>query len=123
VGFRDPDLGSQYRYCEAPPGVRDDLRLRYGTNRTTDVSANASAEGEKLELSLFVNRYSSAGYSLGSATDNLTVAPFSSYTAQSRLCYQLDPHTTLSLSARYFTEGQKSTRLRPAKLVVRCWAV
>ena len=68
------------------PSVRGDWCLRYGANRTTDVGANASAKGEKLELSLFVNRYSSAGYSLGSATNNPTVAPFSNYTAQSRLC-------------------------------------
>jgi outer membrane receptor for ferrienterochelin and colicins len=93
------------------PGVRGEVRLRYGSNRTADVGGSFSARGEKLGLTVFVNRYSSAGYTLGGTptTDGPTVAPFTSYTAQSRLSYQLGPKTSLSLSGRYFTEGQESS--------------
>lgn len=93
------------------PGTGGNLRLRYGSNRTADLGGTFSAKGQKLGLTAFVNRYSSAGYTLGGtpAADGPTVAPFTSYTAQSRLSYQLGEKTCLSLSGRYFTEGQASS--------------
>ncbi|OUJ74772.1 TonB-dependent receptor plug domain-containing protein [Hymenobacter crusticola] len=89
------------------PGTSGNIRLRYGTNRTADLGGTFNAKGKKLGFTLFVNRYSSAGYTLRSA-ESPTVPPFASYTAQGRLSYQLGTHTTLSLSGRYYTESQQS---------------
>ncbi|RAK69813.1 TonB-dependent receptor plug domain-containing protein [Hymenobacter edaphi] len=92
------------------PGTSGTLRLRYGSNRTADLGGSFGAQGTALGLTAFVNRYSSAGYTLSGtpAADGPTVAPFSSYTAQTRLSYRLGAQTGLSLSGRYFTEGQAS---------------
>lgn len=90
------------------PGTRGDLRLRYGTNGTMDLGGSLNTKGERAGLTLFVNRYSSQGYTLSPNSNGPTVPPFASYTAQSRLSYQLSPRTTLSLAGRYFTESQRS---------------
>ncbi|UOQ54802.1 TonB-dependent receptor plug domain-containing protein [Hymenobacter cellulosivorans] len=90
------------------PGTRGDLRLRYGTNGTLDAGGTFSTKGERLGLSVFGNRYSSQGYTLGATSNGPTVPPFASYTAQSRLTYQLGARTNVSLGGRYFTESQTS---------------
>jgi len=90
-------------------GTSGTLRLRYGSNRTADVSASFNTQGERLGLTAFVDRYSSAGYTLLPESGTATVPPFSNYTAQSRLTYKLGERTKLSVSGRYFTESQAST--------------
>lgn len=90
------------------PGTSGTLRLRYGTNRTADLSATINSQGERLGLTLFVDRYSSNGYTLLPESGTATVPPFSNYTAQSRLTYQLGERTKLSVSGRYFAESQTS---------------
>ena len=90
-------------------GTSGTLRLRYGSNRTADLSATFNMQGERLGLTAFVNRYSSAGYTLLPESGTATVPPFANYTAQSRLTYQLGECTRLSVSGRYFTESQAST--------------
>ena len=90
------------------PGTDGSLRLRYGSNRTADGSASFSTRGERAGLRVFVNRYSSGGYSLRPETGQVTVPPFANYTAQSRFSYALGPHTTLRLTGRYFVENQAS---------------
>ncbi|UOQ74060.1 TonB-dependent receptor plug domain-containing protein [Hymenobacter cellulosilyticus] len=90
------------------PGTRGNVRLRYGTNGTLDAGGTLNAKGERAGLTLFVNRYSSRGYTLSAGSNGPTVPPFASYTAQSRVSYQLSPKTTLSVTGRYFTESQAS---------------
>ena len=90
------------------PGTDGSLRLRYGRNRTADGSATFNTRGERAGLTVFLNRYSSAGYTLRAETGQPTVPPFATYTAQSRLSYELGPHTTLRVSGRYFVENQTS---------------
>jgi outer membrane receptor for ferrienterochelin and colicins len=90
------------------PGTSGTVRLRYGTNRTADLSATVNSQGERLGLTLFVDRYSSAGYTLQPESGTSTVPPFSNYTAQSRLTYKLGERTKLSVSGRYFIENQTS---------------
>ncbi|TGE08148.1 TonB-dependent receptor plug domain-containing protein [Hymenobacter fodinae] len=90
------------------PGTRSEVRLRYGTNRTADVGGTFNYKQHRLGLTVFGNRYSSAGYTLQPASGQATVPPFASYTGQSRLSYQLDDKTTLSISGRYFIENQSS---------------
>ncbi|SNR79362.1 outer membrane receptor for ferrienterochelin and colicins [Hymenobacter mucosus] len=90
------------------PGTRGEVRLRYGTNRTADLGGTFNHKQGNVGLTVFGNRYSSAGYSLQPASSAATVPPFTSYTGQSRLTYQLDDKTTLSVSGRYFIENQAS---------------
>jgi len=90
------------------PGTRGDLRLRYGANRTLDLGGTFNTKGERAGLTVFVNRYSSEGYTLTDNSNGPTIPPFASYTFQSRLTYRLSEKTNLSLAGRYFTEGQRS---------------
>ncbi|GAB3634581.1 TonB-dependent receptor [Hymenobacter arcticus] len=91
------------------PGLRGGLRTRYGTNQTADLSATLNAGGERAGLTVFGNRYSSAGYTLQPASGTASVPPFASYTGQSRFTYSLSDRTKFSLSGRYFVENQRST--------------
>ncbi len=91
------------------PGLRGSLRARYGTNRTADLSATLNAGGERAGVTLFGNRYSSAGYALQPASGTTTVPPFVSYTGQSRFTYSLSERTRFSLAGRYFVENQRSS--------------
>jgi outer membrane receptor for ferrienterochelin and colicins len=91
------------------PGLSGGLRARYGSNQTADLSATLNAGGERAGLTLFGNRYSSAGYTLQPESGAATVPPFASYTGQSRFTYSLSERTKFSLSGRYFVENQSST--------------
>ncbi|MBO3270533.1 TonB-dependent receptor plug domain-containing protein [Hymenobacter defluvii] len=91
------------------PGTRGDVRLRYGSNQTADLSGTFNTKGERLGLTVFGNRYSSQGYTLQPASGTATVPPFASYTGQSRLTYKVGDCTNLSVSGRYFLENQRST--------------
>lgn len=91
------------------PGLRGNLRARYGTNQTADFSATLNAGGERAGLTVFGNRYSSAGYTLRPESGTASVPPFASYTSQSRFTYALSERTKFSLSGRYFIENQRST--------------
>jgi outer membrane receptor for ferrienterochelin and colicins len=90
------------------PGTRGEVRLRYGTNQTADLSGTFNHGTERLGVTVFLNRYSSAGYTLQPESGTPTVPPFAAYTTQSRLSYQLGERTKLSVSGRYFTESQSS---------------
>jgi outer membrane receptor for ferrienterochelin and colicins len=91
------------------PGLSGGLRARYGSNRTADLSGTLNAGGERTGLTVFGNRYSSAGYTLQPASGAASVPPFASYTGQSRFTYCLSERTKFSLSGRYFVESQEST--------------
>lgn len=83
-----------------------DLSLRYGANRTADLGFNYDVLGKKIGLSLFANRYQSAGYDLDPTTPVMTVDPFSNHTLQSRMTWKTGKKSQLSLSGRWFGEGQ-----------------
>ena len=91
------------------PGLSGNLRARYGTNQTADLSGTFNAGGERAGLTVFGNRYSSAGYTLQPESGAATIPPFASYTGQSRFTYSLSERTKFSLSGRYFVENQRST--------------
>jgi outer membrane receptor for ferrienterochelin and colicins len=93
------------------PGLGGNLRARYGTNQTADLSGTFNAGGERAGLTVFGNRYSSAGYTLQPESGAATIPPFASYTGQSRFTYSLSERTKFSLSGRYFIENQRGTTL------------
>lgn len=94
---------------ETPPsrgGARGGVGVRYGTNQTADLSANANFRRNKVGLTLFANRYSSGGYDLSPETFGKTVSPFVNYTFSPKLTYNFSERTKLSISSRYFSENQ-----------------
>lgn len=94
--------------CQPQDGTSGELRVRYGTNRTADLTGKFNVRGPKLGATIFLNRYSSAGYTLQPESGTPTVPPFAAYTAQSRVSYQFSDRTKLSVSGRYFIENQNS---------------
>ena len=86
--------------------AKGDFSVRYGTNQTADVSANASFRRNKVGLTLFANRYSSGGYDLSPEIFGKTVSPFVNYTFSPKLTYNISERTKLSISSRYFSENQ-----------------
>ncbi|MBL0744380.1 TonB-dependent receptor [Chryseolinea sp. Jin1] len=93
---------------DRPAGTSGTITTRYGANQTTDFSGTVNYQREKLGIYAFANRYSTDGYDLTPDTDGKTVSPFTNYTYQTRVSYDLSSRTKFSLSGRYFTESQSS---------------
>ena len=92
---------------ERPTSNRGSFSSRYGTNKTLDLTGDASVVKNKAGLYLFANRYSTDGYDLSPQNYGKTVSPFTNYTFSSKFTYKLAPTTELTLAGRYFTEEQK----------------
>ncbi|QPH40320.1 TonB-dependent receptor plug domain-containing protein [Pedobacter endophyticus] len=82
-------------------GLSTSLAARYGTNDNADVSLDLASKTDKLSISTFLNRYSSGGYTLGNSSSP-TVVPFSSYTGNVKVGYQISSKSNLNLSVRYY---------------------
>jgi outer membrane receptor for ferrienterochelin and colicins len=91
-----------------PRGFNGTLTSRYGTSNTHEVGANINWKGSKIGIYAFANRYHTDGYDLSPERIGNTVSPFTNYTYQSKITYDLSNRTRLSISGRYFTEKQES---------------
>jgi outer membrane receptor for ferrienterochelin and colicins len=91
---------------ENPTANRAAFSARYGTNRTVDLTSNLQWKKERTSASLFLNRYSTAGYDLTPQTFGQTVEPFHNYTLQAKAEHRFSDALRVSLSGRYFTERQ-----------------
>jgi outer membrane receptor for ferrienterochelin and colicins len=91
---------------KAKSGQSGTANLRYGANNTLDAGLNYSTQGKKLGLSLFANRYQSAGYDLDESNPEATIDPFVNHTLQARLSWQTGKKSQLSLVGRWFAETQ-----------------
>ncbi|MPR37337.1 TonB-dependent receptor plug domain-containing protein [Salmonirosea aquatica] len=92
-----------------PDRANSDLSVRYGANRTLDLSASAGFRRKRLGLQLFGNRYATQGYDLSPDTFGSTVAPFHNFTIQPKLTYQFSERTKLAVSQRIFGEIQQNS--------------
>lgn len=86
-----------------PSGGSGSVSARYGTNRNADISLNGGYATERLSLSGFINRNSSAGYSLQPQSGSATVFPFYNYTFNGRLGYKFSDATRVTLQIRDYT--------------------
>lgn len=93
---------------ETPNGIGGAITSRYGTNQTSDFSGSFNFKKNKLGIYVFGDRYETNGYDLSPETPGNTVSPYTNYTYQTRLSYDLSSKTKLSVSGRYFTEDQTS---------------
>ncbi|KQN38597.1 hypothetical protein ASE92_04005 [Pedobacter sp. Leaf41] len=99
-------------------GFRASVATRYGTNNKADISLDASYKNEKISLSAFVNRNSSSGYSLIENSSSPTVVPFSGYTGNIKVGYQINKKSDLNLSVRYYNNLQKNDYVIDNRLVL-----
>ena len=91
---------------ENPTATKAAFSARYGTNQIIDLTSNLQWKKERTSASLFLNRYSTAGYDFSPQTFGQTVEPFHNYTVQAKAEHRFSDAIRLSLSGRYFTEKQ-----------------
>ena len=82
------------------------VRTRYGTHGTVDLSARLEGERGPWQGSVFVDRYRMGGYDLSTGTLAPTRPGYVDYTAQARGQYEASSSTTLSLRGRLATQSQ-----------------
>ena len=87
-------------------GFKGELNYNYGTFNTHDTNLNLDFKKEKYSIGVFVNRNSSDGYNLINAVDVNTIDPYTNYTFNTKLNYNLNKSTKLYVSGRYFTQDQ-----------------
>ncbi|PHS67959.1 MAG: TonB-dependent receptor [Flavobacterium sp.] len=88
-------------------GFKGNFNYRLGAFNTNDISTTINYKKKKIGISAFLNRYSSDGYDL-TENDNLnTVDPFSNYTFNSKVIYDISTNTELFISGRYYTQNQE----------------
>ncbi|WP_258096214.1 TonB-dependent receptor [Salinibacter sp. 10B] len=90
-------------------GVGGNVRTRYGTHGTVDLSARLGGRSGPWQGSVFVNRYRTGGYDLAPGTLSPTRPGYVDYTAQARGQYDAGEHTTLSLQGRLAAQSQDYT--------------
>lgn len=82
------------------------VRARYGTHGTVDLSARLEGKNGPWQGSVFVDRYRTGGYDLAPGTLSPTRPGYVDYTAQARGQYDASSSTTLSLQGRLATQEQ-----------------
>lgn len=91
---------------ENPDRTRGSVSARYGANRSSDLTGDASLRKGNTGLYLFGNRYQSGGYDLSPETAGNTVSPFVNHTVSGRLTTAFGARVKLSVSGRFFAEQQ-----------------
>ena len=89
--------------------VGAEVRSRYGTHGTVDLSARVHGASGPWRGSAFVDRYRTGGYDLSPGEMAPTRPGYVDYTAQARGQYDATATTTLSLRGRLATQGQAYT--------------
>ena len=93
---------------QKPTGINGSISSRYGTNQTFDLGTTVNFQRNHFGVYAFANRYHTEGYDLSPELAGNTVSPFTNYTYQARVTYDVSKRTKFSLSGRYFTEEQES---------------
>lgn len=89
-------------------GFNGKVNYRLSSFSTNDISTNLNYKKDKIGVSTFVNRYSSEGYDLVKGDALNTVDPFSNYTFNGKLTYDVSKKTHLFLSGRYYRQNQEN---------------
>ncbi len=104
-------------------GLRGEFSYNYGTFNSQDANLNLDFKKEKYSISTFINRNSGDGYNLINASNVNTIDPYSNYTFNPKLNYNLNNNTKLYVSGRYFTQDQDyvPTEDEAGKIKVNEW--
>ncbi len=89
-------------------GFNGKVNYRLSSFSTNDVSTSINYKKNKIGISAFINRYSSDGYDLVNDDVVNTVDPFSNYTFNTKLTYDVSKKTHLFLSGRYYKQNQEN---------------
>lgn len=87
-------------------GFKGSLNNRIGSFETFDTSVSSTYKKNKFGLTAFINRYSSNGFDLDETNTLNTVDPFSNYTFETKLTYEISEKTNILFSGRYYTQNQ-----------------
>jgi len=87
-------------------GFNSDVSYRYGTFNTHDANTTLGYRTEGFSIQSFINRNSSDGYQFLNAANLNTVDPYSSYTFNTKLNYNLTKNTKITASGRYYIQDQ-----------------
>ncbi len=90
-------------------GLGGEVRSRYGTHGTVDLSARLEGTNGPWRGSVFVDRYRTGGYDLAPGTLSPTYPGYVDYTAQARGQYDASDRTTVSLKGRLAAQAQDYT--------------
>ena len=102
--------GKRANASGTPSGtVGAEVRSRYGTHGTVDLSAQVHGTSGPWQGTAFVDRYRTGGYDLDGGSLSPTRPGYVDYTAQARGEYAATSTTTLSLRGRLATQGQTYT--------------
>ena len=104
-------------------GLKGELGYNYGTFNSQDANLNLDFKKDKYSIGAFINRNSSDGYNLINAVDVNTIDPYTNYTFNTKLNYDLNETTNLYVSGRYFTQDQDyiPTEDEAGKIQVNEW--
>jgi len=89
-----------------PQGPALDLGFRYGANQSFNGSASLSTNLLGMDIYVFADRFSSAGYDFTPETFGQTAAPFAAHTLQTKIRHQWKGDWELTLSGRWFEQVQ-----------------
>ena len=78
---------------ERPQQTKGNFFTRYGSNNTSDLSADYSTTIGKVGIYAFIDRYSTGGYDLSPENFGNTVSPFTNYTASTKVTWKIGPKT------------------------------
>ncbi len=95
-------------------GFGGDVYLRGDNFLTFDMGSSLNYQKDKLDLSLFVNRYQSQGYDLDKSDDLKTIEPYRNHTVSLKGNYTFSPQTKLLLSGRYYNQNQDMSIKNPS---------
>ncbi len=89
-------------------GFKGKVNYRLSSFSTNDLSTSLNYKKDRIGVSAFVNRYSSEGYDLVKDDALNTVDPFSNYTFNGKLTYDVSKKMHLFLSGRYYRQNQEN---------------
>lgn len=92
-------------------GFGGEADYKYSTFNTNDANLNLHLGYGKVGTTFYLNRNGSAGYSLDKSSGLKTVEPYTDYTFNNRILYNIDARSELSTNLRYYYQKQNQTYL------------
>ncbi len=84
---------------------------RYGSNQTLQTGVNLEMRQEATAFSVFADRSASEGYDLTPGSRSQTAPAYRAYTLQPKIVHTYADDSRLTLSGRWFREGQRNTAM------------
>ncbi|WP_226389261.1 TonB-dependent receptor [Penaeicola halotolerans] len=89
-------------------GKQIGIQSRYRSFNTLDLGATVDLNGEKTDLSVFLNRYRTDGFDLNPSLPGQTAAAYKAYTLQTKFGYKFSDKLRFTLALRGYQERQQN---------------